>query len=182
MSRTRNALVFVALALVAATPALAGFQETITKGEGFPADPRELGRIAIFVTECDPALDCSRLVAFAIQETADSDVGITVVPETSVRQALFSAGKTAYEPEMREALMEELELGGVLEIHVPHAERSDGFGGRTKSQVKVEMVLLGPDGSVLMHAVGTGRPLNVMSSPERVAGTVIENILREAWK
>jgi hypothetical protein len=33
-----------------------------------------------------------------------------------------------------------------------------------------------------MHAVGTGRPLNVMSSPERVAGTVIENILREAWK
>jgi hypothetical protein len=139
MSRTRNALVFVALALVAATPALAGFQETITKGEGFPADPRELGRIAIFVTECDPALDCSRLVAFAIQETADSDVGITVVPETSVRQALFSAGKTAYDPEMREALMEELELGGVLEIHVPHAERSDGFGGRTKSQVKVEM-------------------------------------------
>lgn len=182
MPSARTVLVALSLVLVAATPALAGFQETITKGEGFPADPAELGRIAIFVTECDPALDCSRLVAFAVQETADSDVGVTVVPEATVRQALFAAGKTAYDPEMREALMEELELGGVLEIHVPHAERSDGFGGRTKSQVKVEMVLLGPDGSVLMHAVGMGRPLNVVSSPERVAGTVIENILRKAWK
>ena len=65
---------------------------------------------------------------------------------------------------------------------MPFAKKGSGWGGNEKSQVTVEMTLVRPTGAILLHGVGNGRPLNVVSSPERVAGNVIEKLFEEAFR
>jgi hypothetical protein len=64
---------------------------------------------------------------------------------------------------------------------VPFANRGDGFGGHRRSEVRVEVRLVSRDGALRMSGRGTGRPKNVVSGTERVAGTVIEKILGRAF-
>lgn len=169
----------VCLLLLLAAPLAAGFKTTVT---GIDDWRDGVETVAIVVTECAEQVGCAELVQEAQQRLVAMEPGFAVVPERSVREFLFSQGHTAYAPELRELLAEEFGLDAILELKVPFAKKGSGWGGNEKSQVTVEMTLVRPTGAILLHGVGNGRPLNVVSSPERVAGNVVEKLFEEAFR
>lgn len=178
MRRALSAVMVLSCCILA-PPASAAFRTTVTKADNFPTD---LARIAVVTVGCDEAIDCSKIEQKAQLEIGRLGIGLTVVPEAVVRRSLFAQGHTRYKADLRSALAEEFELDAILELAIPFAAIGDGYGGKRGSEVKVEMVLIRPDGEVLLHGVGTGRPLNVVTSPERVAGNVVEKLMAKAFK
>ena len=180
MTRTRAILGLTALMIVVAPLTMAAFKTTVTKSEDF--EQAELSRVAVVTVECDRTVDCSAVERKIYTEVQRLKVRFQLVPESTVRGTLFSHGHTEYSSDLRSTVASELDLDGLIELKIPFAERGDGYGGRRGSQVKAELLLIRPSGKILMHAVGTGRPKNVVTSPERVAGNLVEKILREAFK
>ena len=107
--------------------------------------------------------------------------GFEVIAPSAVRDELFARGATSLSAELRPAVLEKLAADAVLEIRVPFANRGDGFGGRRRSEARVEIRLVTLDGTLRMSGRGTGRPKNVVSGTERVASTVIEHVLAKAF-
>jgi hypothetical protein len=169
------------LCLFAAGQAHAAIKATVTKSKDLKLD--ELRIVAVVTTQCHEVMDCANLER-RIADELSNIAGITfrTVPESAQREFLFSKGATEYTPELREALAVHFEVDAFMELSIPFAEKGDGPFGQRKSRVKVELRLTKLDGGILLHGVGTGRPLNVVTSPERVAGNVVEEILEEAFK
>ena len=129
----------------------------------------------------DESVDCAQVEDAAAEELGNRKPSFAIVPPARVREALFAAGASELTDELRAALLDELGADGVLEIRVPFANRGDGFGGRRRSEARVEVRLVARDGRLLMTGRGTGRPKNVVSGSERVAATVVEKILVKAF-
>ena len=138
-------------------------------------------RIAVVTTECEPSLDCARVEEKVRLELVKMASGFAVAQENQVREYLFGEGHLHYTSDLREALAEQFELDAILEVSIPHAVKGDGFGGQDSSEARVEILLVKPTWQILLHGVGTGRPNNVVTAPERVAGNVIEKIFEKAF-
>lgn len=175
---TGSVLLGLALALLAA-PTEAKFRATVTKAEGFSKS--QLKRVIFVTSQCNETLDCSNMERRIHGELQEMNLGFHIVPEQAVRKILFENGHTEYSPDLRELLSEKLELDGIFELKVPYSERGDGWAGDRRSMVKIEVSLVDQEGRILLHGVGTGRPLNVVSSPERVASNVVAEIFHEAF-
>lgn len=174
-------LTVVACLLFTAGIAHAAFRTTVTKSKNFKM--ADIKKVAIITTQCHDEVDCANLERRVIGELKKiKKVTFGTVPESDLREFLFSKGSTAYTPELRQAILDEFAIDAFMEIKVPFAEKGDGFGGIESSKVKVELTITQPDGAILLHGVGIGRPNNVVSSPERVAGNVVEDIVEEAFK
>lgn len=157
----------------------ASFKVTVTAPT--PLDELDLQRVVFVTVDCAPELDCADIERRALVEVQKLEAPFTVVPEAKVRALLFEQGLTSYDPELRAELAEALEVDAFFEIEVPFSEKGSGpFMGNKSSRATVELTVVTPDGKILLHGVGAGRPKNVVSSPERVAGNVIERILAEA--
>lgn len=170
---------FLLVAWAVAVPAQAKFKATVTKAEGFDAET--VSKVVVVTRQCHAVVDCSAIERKIAAEIHALDLPFTPVPELLVRQFLFDRGTTELTKELRTELAEEFGADALLEVSVPYAEKGDGFGGRRGSQVKVEIYLVRPGGEILVHGVGTGRPKNVVSGPERVAGNIAERILKKAF-
>jgi hypothetical protein len=168
------------LCVALAAPAAADFRTTVTKAEGFT--PASIRRVAVVTVECHEVTDCARIEQKVFLEFQGSALGLEVIPEQRIREYLFAHGHTAYDPSLRQALAAEFDLDALAELRIPFAEKGDGFGGHRRSQVKVELALVDPGGKILVHGVGTGRPLNVVTSPERVAGNVVEELVEKIFE
>ena len=179
MTPTKSSYFLILLMLFAASPLAAGFKTTVTAAKNFMDG---VDRIAVVTTECDEVVGCSKIEEKAQAEITRLGVGFTVVPEHQVREYLFSRGLTRYSPELRGELAVEFELDAILELKIPFAVKGDGFAGRRSSEATVEMMLVRPGGEILLHGVGTGRPNNVVTSPERVAGNVVEKLFEKAFR
>lgn len=174
-----SALVAAVLAALLLAPRVrADFDVRVTAPEGF-ADG--LTRVLVLAVECDESVDCGQVEERTVTELRRLHPGFEVVAPERLRRALFALGRTAYAEDVRGRLIEELEVDGILEVRIPFGNRGDGFGGRRRSEARVELRLVSPDGTLRMSGDGTGRPKNVVSGTERVAGTVIEKILAEAF-
>lgn len=180
MPSIRILIVFSALVMLPTTTLLAAFRTTVTKSEDF--EQAVISRVATVTLECDRTVDCAAIERKVNNEARKLKLPFQLVIERLVRQALFSQGHTEYTPEVRASLAAELEVDALIELKIPFAERGEGFGGRRGSQVTVELFLVRPNGEILLHAVGTGRPKNVVTAPERVAGNLVERILKKAFK
>jgi hypothetical protein len=167
-----------ALLLLAGAAARADFDAEVMAPEGFAAG---LTRVVVVAVECHEAVDCQQVEDAAAEELTNLKPGFEVVPTTAVRQELFARGATSLSSELRAPVLEKVRADGVFEIRVPFANRGDGFGGRRRSEARVEVRLLTADGTLRMSGKGTGRPKNVVSGTERVAATVIEHILGKAF-
>ncbi|MCH9651678.1 MAG: hypothetical protein K0U98_25855 [Deltaproteobacteria bacterium] len=178
--RIKVALGTMAVLFLGALPAAAAFRTTVTKSDDFKQV--ELSRVAVVTAECYKTVDCSAIERKVYAEALKMKVRFKVVPESRVRDSLFSQGHTKYNIDLRQALADSLDLDGLIELRIPFAEKGDGYGGRKGSEVKVELLLIRPDGGILIHGVGTGRPANVVTSPERVAGNLVEKILKKAFE
>lgn len=163
-----------------AGPALASTKVSVTAPEGFS---RGVETIAIVVSECAPELDCPDVVS-RVAQTIKSELklNLSLVPQQKVQETLFAAGSTEYKQEHRLLLAERLTLDAILEIDIPFAVRGEGYGGRKGSESKVEVRLVKPTGEILMAGTGFGRPMNVVTSPERVADRTVKELLGEAFK
>ncbi|MEM9554590.1 MAG: hypothetical protein AAGC60_10045 [Acidobacteriota bacterium] len=170
----------LALSLLVVAPASAKFSATVTKAKAY--DPSAIAKVAVITTECHEVVDCGRLERRIVIEAQEMPVSFTVVPEEEVREFLFAEGHLSFTPELRGVIAEAFGIDAFLELRVPFAERGDGFAGNRRSSVKIELLLTKVDGAILLHGVGTGRPLNVVSSPERVAGNVVEEIFMQAFE
>jgi hypothetical protein len=135
-------------------------------------DPTGLHRVAVVTADCHEQLNCREVENAAI--VALTHAGRTVVAGSLVHEWLLSAGHTHYEPELRQEILEHFDLDAVLELSIPHADRSRYT---RSSQVKVEVAVVSGSGAILAHGSGTGRPLNRVSGPERVAGNVVEDLV-----
>jgi hypothetical protein len=174
----RTTLFAIALLGYAATAARADFDAEVTAPEGFAAG---LSRIAVIAVECHEAVDCHQVEDAAAEELTGLKPGFAVVPTRAVRDELFARGATALSPELRGPVLAKVGADGVLEIRVPFASRGDGFGGRRRSEARVELRLVTAEGTLRMSGRGSGRPKNVVAGTERVAATVIEHILAKAF-
>ena len=174
----RRTLLVVALVWLAAARAQADFDAEVTAPRGF-ADP--FSRVVVVAIDCHAAVDCQQVEDAAAEELASLRPGFEVVSPQVVRDELFARGATSLAPELRPAVLEKIGADGVLEIRVPFANRGDGFAGKRRSEVRVELRLVTPDGALRMSGRGSGRPKNVVSGTERVAATVIEKILAKAF-
>ena len=176
-------LTILPLQLLLATTLLVGVSEAKTKATVTKADEFSEKRIqrTVFVTAaCNDTLDCSDMESRIYEELSEASYSFEIVPESEVRKVLFEKGLAEYSSDLRGFLVDTLELDSIFEIEVPYSERGDGFGGKRRSMVKINLTLVDPEGKILMRGVGTGRPLNVVSSPERVAANVVKKILEEA--
>lgn len=162
------------LALCAALPAGAAFRVTVTGVDRL--EEARPSKVAVVTVECADALDCHAIERKVLLEARKLELGFEIVPENVVRDLLFDHGFTAYSPERRELLERELGVDALFELHVPFGVKGDGFAGRRSSEAKIELFVVEPQGGILLHGVGTGRPNNVVSSPERVAGNIVERI------
>lgn len=182
MSKLRICWPLLLAGLLLAVPAAAKFRVTVTAPT--PLADLELERVAFVTVDCADTMDCTGVERKALLESQKMQAPFVVVPEQQVRAALFERGHTSYTQDLREELAEALELDAVFEIAVPFGEKGSGpfrhSAAAKNSQATVEMTLFTPDGKILLHGVGTGRPKNVVTSPERVAGNVVERILKEA--
>lgn len=178
MIMSRTAL-FLALALTVPSSVLAGFKTTVTKSDNF--EGAELTRVAVVTVECYMTVDCSGVERKVYAEAFKMKLGFEIIPESKVREALLALGHTEYSSDLKETLAAQLGLDGLIELKIPFAEKGDGYGGQKGSKVKVELLLVRPDGEILIHSVGTGRPKNVVTSPERVAGNLVERMLKEVF-
>jgi|GEM_PF-6620305 len=179
MPRTPLSLAAAVVLLALALPAQAKFNATVTKAPGF--DPASISKVLVVTRECHEVVDCSEIERQIVGAVVELGAPFSTVPEVAVRQHLFAQGMIEYDPEMRQELAEEFGADAVIELVVPFAERGDGFGGKRRSSVKVEIFMLRPDGAILLHGTGTGRPKNVVSGPERVSGNIVEKILKDAF-
>jgi hypothetical protein len=166
------------LAALWAAVALAAFEVNVTAPPGFADGVK---RIAVVTVLCHEMLNCPQIEQTVVAKLAQMNLGITAVSGTEVRRVLFAKGETAYRTELREQLAADLQLDALMELEIPYGKRGEGYGGRRGSEVKVDLRLVRPTGAILMHGTGTGRPKNVVSSPERVAGNVVEKILERAF-
>ena len=167
--------------LIVASSSQAAFRTTVTKSKHFKM--ADLKKVAIVTTQCHDEIDCANLERRVIGELRKiKKVTFKQVPESDLREFLFAKGSVAYTPELRDAIVEEFGIDAFIEIKVPFAEKGDGFGGIVSSKVKVELTITKPGGAILLYGVGVGRPNNVVSSPERVVGNVVEDIIEEAFK
>jgi len=171
-------LALTSLLCLSATTARADFNADVTAPKDFAAG---LTRVAVIAVECHEAVDCGQVEDAAAEELVNLKPGFAVVPTSAVRQELFARGVTSMTPELRGPVLEKLGADAVLEIRVPFANRGDGFGGRRRSEARVELRLVTADGALRMSGRGSGRPKNVVSGTERVASTVIEHILAKAF-
>lgn len=172
--------VAVLLLAGAVASATAAFRNTLTKSERF--DKNKIQRIALVTVDCHEVVDCANMERRAHVDTAQAKLPFKIVAETSLRTFLFDRGETSYRRELLPELAKEFDLSAVAEISVPFAERGDGFGGRRRSSVKVELVLLDPEGRILLTGTGTGRPLNVVSGAEKVAARAVKELLEDAFQ
>jgi hypothetical protein len=171
-------VILVALLALAAVPARADFDVDVTAQPGF-ADG--LTRVAVVAVQCHESVDCAQVEDAAAEELSERKPPFEVLPPARVRDALFAAGASSLTDELRVSILSSLAVDAVLELRVHFANRGDGFGGRRRSEVRVEVRLVSTDGKLLLNARGTGRPKNVVSGTERVAATVVEKILLEAF-
>ena len=172
--------VFVALVLLGAGTLEASTKVTVTAPEGF-ADG--IVRVALVAAECAPELDCPSVLArLASTMKGELKLPLKIVDDGAVRTALFKKGATDYSESHRAELAEALSLDAIFEIRIPFAERGDGWGGRQGSESKVELRLVKPSGEILMSGTGFGRPVNVVTSPERVADRTLKEILEKAFE
>ena len=167
-----------ALLLLIALPSRADFNVDVEASPQFAAG---LSRVAVIAVQCHESVDCAQVEDAAAEELSERKPPFEVVPPSQVREQLFAAGSTTLTDELRPTVLEALAVDGVLELRVPFANRGDGFGGTRRSEVRVEVRLVTTAGELRLSARGTGRPKNVVSGTERVAGTVIEKILLEAF-
>ena len=179
MSRASSLLALTVLFLTPAFPAHAKFNATVTKAPSF--DPASVSKVLVVTRQCHEVVDCSEIERQIVGAVVELGSPFGTVPEVAVREHLFAEGVLEYDPEMRQDLAEHFGADAVMELVVPFAERGDGFGGRRRSSVKIEIYLLRPDGAILFHGTGTGRPKNVVSGPERVSGNIVEEILEEVF-
>ena len=174
----RRLLTVAALVGLSATAARADFDAEVTAPKDFAAG---LTRVAVIAVECHDAVDCHQVEDAAAEELTNVNPGFAVVPTSAIRDELFARGATSLTPELRAPILEKLGADAVFEIRVPFANRGDGFGGRRRSEARVEVRLVTPEGALRMSGRGSGRPKNVVSGTERVASTVIEHILAKAF-
>lgn len=170
--RRTSALVFVLF--FAAIAGRADFNADAIAAPDFPAGLR---RVAVIAVNCHESIDCGEVEDAVAADLVERKPGFAVVAPNAVRTELFARGVTELTDELRPAILEKLQADGVLEINVPYASRGDGFGGRRRSEVRVELRLAGTDGRLHLSGRGSGRPKNVVSGTERVAGTIIGQIL-----
>lgn len=170
---------FAGSLLWATAPAEAAFRVTVTKGEGFSKDA--VSRVAVVTHGCTEVVDCSNIERRTISELAGLKLPFEIVPEVVVRRLYFDHGIEEYTAETRAFLIEELKLDGLIELSIPFAQRGAGFGGRHRSESRVEAELLHPDGTILFRGIGTGRPKNVVSSPEKVTANLVKRIFKEVY-
>jgi len=175
---TARWLFVLALLTLGVTDVQADFDAEVTAPAGFADD---LTRVAVIAVSCHESVDCNQVEDSAAAALVDRGVAFRVVPPSRVREETFSRGVDTLSGELRAEVFDELGVDGVLEIRVPFADRGDGFGGRRRSEVRVEVRLVTRDGTLRMSGRGSGRPKNVVSGTERVAGTVLEKILRKAF-
>ena len=174
-----NAILACAAAFwLAVAPARADFDVDVNAPRDFAAG---LARVAVVAVDCHDAVDCNEVEDAAAEELTNVAPGFAVVPPQAIRDELFARGATSLSAELRPAVLEKVGADAVFEVRVPFANRGDGFGGRRRSEVRVEVRLVGLDGTLRMSGRGTGRPKNVVSGTERVAATVIEKILARAF-
>jgi hypothetical protein len=174
----RRSLLTAALLALAVGTARADFNVEVTAPPGF-ADG--LTRVVVIAVACHESVDCAQVEDTVAEELANNKPPFKIVPPGELRKELFARGATAWSEDLRPAVLEKLQADGVFEIRVPFANRGDGFGGRRRSEVRVEVRLVTRDGALRLSGRGSGRPQNVVSGTERVAGTVIEKILEKVF-
>lgn len=167
------------MAVLASEALLASTKVTVTAPSGFAAG---ISRIALVTPACAPQLDCPEVIKRVTSTmNAELRLGFEIVADSLVREELLKMGATEFKSEHREALAHALNLNALLEIDIPFAERGDGYGGRQGSETKVDVRLVRPSGEILMSGTGFGRPMNVVTSPERVADRTVKEILEKAF-
>jgi hypothetical protein len=172
--------IVLALVILPSGSLNASTKVTVTAPEGF-ADG--IVRVALVAAECAPELDCPSVLArLASTMKGELKLPLKIVDDSAVRGALFKKGATEYSESHRAELAEALALDAIFEIRIPFANRGDGFGGRQGSESKVELRLVKPSGEILMSGTGFGRPMNVVTSPERVADRTLKEILEKAFE
>ncbi len=174
----RRALLAAAILSLAAGAARADFDAEVTASPDFTAGLR---RVAVIAVACHESVDCTQVEDAAAEELTGRKPGFEVVSPSAIRDELFARGATELSDDLRPAILEKLGVDGVLEIRVPFANRGDGFGGKRRSEARVEVRLVTREGELRMSGRGSGRPKNVVSGTERVVGTVIEKILLKAF-
>ncbi len=167
-----------ALLMLVALPAHADFNVDVTASPGFAAG---LTRVAVIAVDCHESVDCTQVEDATALELSEREPPFEVLSPVRLREELFALGETALTDELRPSVLATLGVDGVLELRIPFANRGDGFGGRRRSEVRVEVRLVTTDGQLRLSARGTGRPKNVVSGTERVASNVIEKILLKAF-
>jgi hypothetical protein len=168
--------VAILVGIVGATALNAAFKTSVNTKPGF-RDPLS---VAVVVAQCQPSMDCADLGGRGAAAVAAVMKEWKVIPSARSRQALFEQGKEVYSVEDRESLVALLNADALLEVVVQSAATGDGYGGMRGSEVNLLIRLVRPDGELLLQGSGTGRPMNVVTSPERVGATVIEKILKDA--
>jgi hypothetical protein len=162
----------LAAALLAA-PALAGFSQSMRVTEPFWS----LQKVAVVTTACSDNVNCEDVERAVAAQFAGSKLKLKSAAQPLVHKALFDMGLTAYDPERRAELATALGVDAFVELKVPFGARPDGFGGRQGAEVKLELTVVGADGTLIGHGSGTGRPMNVVQSAETVAGTIARKMI-----
>ena len=164
-----------------AAPVYAGSSVTVNKAHGW--ETSSVQRVAVVVTECSGSVNCD--VVQGSVAAAAARLWKTV-PRQKVAEGLFQLGEAEYSEEMRQPLIEALSteerpVDAILEVSVPHAKHGGGPFTDRRSEAVLKVVLRRKDGTVLMVGTGRGRPLNVVSGPERVLRKLGEDIFRKAF-
>lgn len=140
----------------------------------------EIRSVVVVAADCAPSIDCKAAIQNIVDAFAQTKrLGITPVPPSRVSRALFEAGKTSYDQEMRDPLRSQLSADAVVEVSIPYSVAGDGAFGRRPSEVRVELRIFGPEGALLGHIESTGRLLNVVEGPHIAAGTAVKKALDE---
>lgn len=162
-----------ALFLAVAAPALAGFSQSLQVTEAFWS----LEKIAVVTTSCSDNVNCTDVERAVAGHFVASKLKLKTAAQPLVHKALFDMELTSYDPERRAELATALGVDAFVELKVPFGARPDGWGGSQGAEVKVELTIVRPDGTLLGHGSGTGRPMNVVQSAETVAGTVVRKMI-----
>lgn len=163
--------------LIIAAPLWAGYKVNVTAPEGFE---ERVSRVAVVTTECGEALNCREIENQVREVLRGMSGGWYVVPGTPTHEAFLVAGAVSYDPEMRQALAEELEVDGFLELTLPRGEK--GVMGWKGSEATVRLKLVTPSGEILMAGERIGRARNTLSSPENIARATVKRILKKAFR
>ena len=174
MKLHRVALGLVLLILVPAV-ATAGYKANVTAPAGF-ADG--LSRVAIVTSECGEGLDCRNVEQQVRVVLTRMAPGFQIVG--GVHEALLSLGAVDYSTDLRQKLADKLKVDALLELTLPKGEK--GVFGWKGSEATVRLQLVKPTGEILMAGEGTGRARNTLSSPENIARTTAERILKKAFR